>query len=88
MAEMADAAAGALRYQAANEPMMAKREEARVQAIAAKAAASAPAPAQHIFIDKAQSYGKDLSASGKGSQAERKKLAAETSNDNSVPVEF
>jgi len=36
-------------------------------------------------MDKAQAYGQGLSASGAGSQSERKKMAAETSNDNSIP---
>jgi hypothetical protein len=88
MDEMADAASNALRYQAANEPEQAKKEEARVQALASHAAASAPPKAAAMFRQKASAYGGQLSLSGAGSQPERKALSAEAAEDSTVPAEF
>ncbi len=88
MDEMADAASSALRYQAANEPAQAKKEEARVQELAAHAAASASPKAAAMFKQKAQAYGGQLSLSGAGSQPERKALSAAAAEDSTVPAEF
>src|SRR5262249_60504695 len=46
MGEMADGARNALRYQAANEPELAKKEQDRVAQIATQAPPPAPAPAR------------------------------------------
>lgn len=88
MAEMAESAAAAVRYQAANQPELAKREEANIQAVARKAAKAAPPPAAQVLMKQADTYGKGVAASAGGSQAERKKMAAETANDNTVPANF
>jgi len=88
MDEMADAAQSALRYQAENKPAEAKKEEARVQALASHAAASAPPKAAAMFKQKAGAYGSQLSLSGAGSQPERKALSAETADALTAPAEF
>ena len=88
MGEMAGSASNALRYQAANEPERAKREQDHLQQIAATAAAAAPAPAAKKLKERAESYGQKLSASGAGVQSERKALSADASEESTRPVEF
>ena len=88
MGEMADSASNALRYQAANEPELAKREQDHLQQLAATAAAAAPAPAAKKLKERAESYGQKLSASGAGVQSERKALSADASEESTRPVEF
>ena len=88
MGEMADAAKSALSYQAANEPALAKKEQARVQELAAHAMVAAPAPAAQKLKARADAYGQSLSASGAGVQSERKALSAQASEDETVPVAF
>jgi Ca-activated chloride channel family protein len=88
MDEMADAASSALRYQAENKPELAKKEEARVQAVAATAARGAPAKAAEMFRQKASAYGGQLSLSGAGAQPERKALSAAAADDSTAPAEF
>jgi Ca-activated chloride channel family protein len=88
MDEMADAASSALRYQAENKPELAKKEEARVQAVAATAARGAPPKAAEMFRQKASAYGGQLSLSGAGGQPERKALSAAAADDSTAPAEF
>jgi Ca-activated chloride channel family protein len=88
MDEMADAATSALRYQAQNEPELARKEEARVQAVAQAAARGAPPKAVEAIHKKAKAYGSQLSASGAGSQPERKALSAEAADAITAPAEF
>ena len=88
MGEMADSASNALRYQAANEPERAKKEQDHLQQLAATAAAAAPAPAAKKLKERAESYGQKLSASGAGVQSERKALSADASEESTRPVEF
>lgn len=88
MGEMADAAKDALRFQAENRPDLAKREEARLQAVAQRAAAAAPAPAAKIIQESAGDYSKRLSASGSGVQSERKSLSADTAEAITTPMTF
>lgn len=88
MSEMADAAARALSFQAANEPEMAKKEQAHVQQLATVAAAAAPPPAAAKLKARADAYGRSLNASGAGVQSERKALSAKAASDDTVPVDF
>ncbi|MCA1829075.1 MAG: VWA domain-containing protein [Myxococcales bacterium] len=88
MGEMADSAQNALRYQAANEPEMARKEQARVAQIAAQAAAAAPAPAAKKLKERATLYDARLSASGAGRQSERKALSADASEESTQAVAF
>jgi hypothetical protein len=67
---------------------MARKEEARVQAVAQVAARSAPPKAAEMFHKKAKAYGSQLSASGAGSQPERKALSAEAADAITAPAEF
>ena len=88
MGEMADAASSALKYQAENKPAQAKEAEARVQMLAAHAAAAAPPSAARILKDKASEYGQQLSQSGAGGQSARKALSAAAAEDSTAAVAF
>jgi Ca-activated chloride channel family protein len=88
MGEMADGAKAALRYQAANEPELARKEQDRVAQIAAQAAAAAPAPTAKKLKERAESYDTRLSASGSGAQSERKALSADTAEEATAAVAF
>jgi Ca-activated chloride channel family protein len=88
MAEMADATANALRYQAEGKDAQAKEEEDRVQHVAAMAAPSASPKAKRILQDKAERYMHQISASGAGDQFARKAASAASADDASIPAEF
>src|SRR5207237_7155068 len=76
MAEMADSASNAVRYQAENKPELAKKEQDKVRELAAQASVAAPAPAARILQDRAKSYDDALSQSAAGVQSARKSVAA------------
>ena len=88
MAEMADSASQAVRYQAEGRLEEAKVAEERLGQVAAQASAGAPASAARVLKERGASYGLQLRASGGGNQAARKSLAASAASDASVPVDF
>ena len=88
MAEMADAASNALRYQAEGDLAKAKAEQSNLLGVARRAAVAAPAPAAAALSERAEAYSRQLSASGAGDQKARKQMAETAADAVTAPAPF